>query len=81
MSRLPRNVGGEELAKRLSAFGYRVVRQRGSHMRLERVSEEGMHGLTIPKHKPLRLGTLHSILKDVAEHCKTSVNHVVDTLF
>ena len=32
--RLPRDIGGEELAGRLSRYGYSVTRQTGSHMRL-----------------------------------------------
>ena len=32
--RLPRDVSGTDLAKVLQAYGYRVTRQTGSHMRL-----------------------------------------------
>lgn len=32
--RLPRDVKGEELAKLLNKFGYRMTRQTGSHLRL-----------------------------------------------
>lgn len=32
--RIPRDVGGEELAKLLKRYGYEVTRQAGSHMRL-----------------------------------------------
>ncbi len=34
--RLPRDLDGEELAKLLEKFGYRLVRQTGSHMMLAR---------------------------------------------
>ncbi len=45
--KLPRDLNGEELAKLLEKFGYRVVRQTGSHMRLVK----GEHRITIPKHR------------------------------
>ena len=32
--KLPRDLGGEEFARLLSRYGYKVVRQSGSHMRL-----------------------------------------------
>ncbi len=32
--KLPRDLGGEELAKLLKKYGYEVTRQTGSHMRL-----------------------------------------------
>ena len=65
--RLPRDVSGEELARRLSKLGYRVTRQTGSHMRLTHLGEQEHH-ITIPRHRDLRVGTLHNILRDVAEN-------------
>ena len=35
-------------------------------MRLTRVLPNGQQHLTIPAHKPLRVGTLRQVLKDVA---------------
>lgn len=58
---------GEELARRLQKYGYIVTRQTGSHMRLT-TAQGGEHHITIPRHSPLRVGTLNSILKDVAQH-------------
>ncbi len=65
--RLPRDLDGDELAKLLEKFGYQITRQVGSHMRLTTL-REGQHHITIPRHRPLKLGTLNGILKDVAEH-------------
>ena len=67
--RLPRDLGGEELARRLQKYGYSIRRQTGSHLRLSR-SQKPVHHLTIPRHKPLRVGTLNNIIKDVANHLK-----------
>ena len=33
--RLPRDVSGSDLAKRLETFGYAVTRQKGSHLRIK----------------------------------------------
>jgi len=78
--RIPRDVGGDELARLLKRYGYEVTRQVGSHMRLT-TNQRGEHHITIPQHKPLRIGTLNSILKDVAEHLKLSRDELVESLF
>jgi len=65
--RLPRDWGGKELVKRLGRYSYQVTRQTGSHMRLT-TQQGGEHHVTIPRHSPLRVGTLNAILKDVARH-------------
>jgi predicted RNA binding protein YcfA (HicA-like mRNA interferase family) len=65
--RIPRDLSGADLVKRLGRLGYEVTRQSGSHIRLtSRV--RGEHHLTIPNHDPLRIGTLAAILEGVAAH-------------
>jgi predicted RNA binding protein YcfA (HicA-like mRNA interferase family) len=78
--RLPRDTGGEELASRLKAYGYAVTRQTGSHMRLTTL-RGGEHHVTIPRHVSMRLGTLHSVLRDVAEHFDLPREVLVQRLF
>lgn len=78
--RLPRDLGGEELASLLRRYGYEVTRQTGSHMRLTTM-EGGEHHITIPRHKPLRIGTLSSILNDVAEHLGQDRQTLAESLF
>ena len=65
--KLPRDLPGSGLARALQAFGYRVTRQSGIHMRLT-TNERGEHHVTVPAHAALRVGTLASILGDVAIH-------------
>jgi predicted RNA binding protein YcfA (HicA-like mRNA interferase family) len=65
--KLPRDLSGTTLAKALSHMGYTVTRQSGSHIRLT-TNVDGIHHVTIPSHNPLHIGTIHSILKDVADH-------------
>ena len=78
--RIPRDVGGDELAGLLKRHGYEITRQVGSHMRLT-TKQGGEHHVTIPQHKPLRVGTLNSILKDVAEHLKLNRDELAESLF
>ena len=78
--RLPRDLGGEELAKLLKEYGYAITRQVGSHIRLT-TQQGGEHHITIPRHSPLRVGTLNSILRDVAEHLGLSRDELIAALF
>jgi predicted RNA binding protein YcfA (HicA-like mRNA interferase family) len=65
--KLPRDITGVELVKRLAYLEYREIRQTGSHIRVT-TQKNGIHNLTIPAHNPLKIGTLSSILNDVANH-------------
>ena len=65
--RVPRDLSGSDLVKRLGRLGYCVTRQTGSHMRLTSATH-GVHHITIPNHDPLRIGTLAAILDSVATH-------------
>ncbi len=63
---LPRDLSGRQLIAALGRIGYRVTRQTGSHVRLS-FDGNPEHHLTVPAHDPLRIGTLASILDDVAQ--------------
>ena len=63
--KLPRDVSGADLARALGQFGYRVIRQTGSHIRLT-TSTPAEHHVTVPAHGSIKLGTLHAIIRDVA---------------
>ena len=76
----PRDLGGEELAQLLKQYGYQPTRQTGSHIRLI-TTREGQHHLTIPKHEALKIGTLSSILNDVANHLKLDKEALIKELF
>ena len=76
----PRDVSGSDLIKLLSKYGYSVIRQTGSHIRLSRSSEEGTQSLTIPNHNPLKLGTLSAILNDASQQLKISKEELINKL-
>lgn len=61
--RLPQ-ISGKELIKILHKFGFIFTRQKGSHVRLEKLTPEEIIKLTIPMHNQLKKGTLNQILKD-----------------
>jgi predicted RNA binding protein YcfA (HicA-like mRNA interferase family) len=61
MPRLPQ-VSGRALIKLLHSLGYETVRQKGSHVRLRKITAVGQHNLTVPDHKILAKGTLNDIL-------------------
>ena len=78
--RLPRDISGDELAKALRQLGYVATRQTGSHLRLT-TSERGEHHVTIPRHDPIKIGTLAGILQDVAAHFDVSREQLLTRLF
>jgi predicted RNA binding protein YcfA (HicA-like mRNA interferase family) len=55
-------VSGAQLIRALERDGWRVVRQRGSHVRLKKA--ERRNALVVPLHKEIRRGTLAGILRD-----------------
>lgn len=78
--KLPRQVSGIELVGCLEKLGYRVTRQTGSHIRLTR-EELPQHHVTVPNHSPLRLGTLSSIVNEVAVRLRLSRSDLISRLF
>ena len=80
--RLPRDLSGEDLAVLLRrSYGYRFVRQKGSHLTLSRIADGGSHSVTVPRHRTIRVGTLSGILADVAAHLGVTQEEVREALF
>jgi predicted RNA binding protein YcfA (HicA-like mRNA interferase family) len=79
--KLPRDMGGEKLAALLGKYGYKITRQTGSHIRLTSTSKGFEHHITIPKHKPLRVGTLSSIVNEIAAYLEIERQKLVKELF
>jgi predicted RNA binding protein YcfA (HicA-like mRNA interferase family) len=78
--RIPRDISGAELIRKLKPFGYSVTRQTGSHVRLT-TEMNGRHHITIPDHKPLRIGTISSIITEIANHFNLTREELVKLLF
>ena len=62
-------------------YGYNLIRQRGSHMRLASTYMGYEHHVSVPRHNPLRLGTLDRIFGDVAEYLDIDEDELKQELF
>jgi predicted RNA binding protein YcfA (HicA-like mRNA interferase family) len=78
--KLPRDLTGAELIQRLERLGYQVTRQTGSHIRLTCGTPQ-VHHITVPKHDPLKVGTLAAILAEVATHHRLPRDELLQRLF
>jgi predicted RNA binding protein YcfA (HicA-like mRNA interferase family) len=78
--RIPRDISGSKLSKKLEQFGYVITRQTGSHIRLTSNKFE-THHITIPKHSSLRIGTISSILKEVSDYLQIDKQELTRQLF
>jgi predicted RNA binding protein YcfA (HicA-like mRNA interferase family) len=75
----PRDLSGAELAKALRQLGYAITRQTGSHLRIT-TQQNGEQHEVIPNHSPIKIGTLRSILRNVAAHHRMNVSEVLALL-
>jgi predicted RNA binding protein YcfA (HicA-like mRNA interferase family) len=57
-------ISGAQLIRAIRKFGYEVVRQKGSHVRLRHSSDSRRTPITIPLHDEIASGTLRRILRD-----------------
>ena len=73
-------VSGEQLIKTLRKLGYEVIRQRGSHVRLKKMTEGGVHSITVPNHPEIAKGTLNDILTRVSERNQIIKEHLIKLL-
>jgi predicted RNA binding protein YcfA (HicA-like mRNA interferase family) len=79
--KLPRDVGGEELVALLGRYGYTVTRQTGSHIRLTSTVKGFENHVTIPEHKPLKVGTLDHIVNVIAAYLEIEHQELLRELF
>ena len=73
-------ISGKKLISCLTVIGYQVVRQRDSHVRLEKSTEAGVHKITIPNHNPVAKGTLNDILTSVSIWNQIAKEKLIDRL-
>lgn len=62
MTKVP-SLGYRELLAALHRDGWVVVRQRGSHIRLQKKTADETLKLIVPAHRPIKRSTLAHILK------------------
>ena len=62
MSKVP-SLNYDKVIKALQRAGFIVVRQKGSHIRMQKRVDDEMIKITIPAHKPIKRSTLSHIIK------------------
>lgn len=67
MPRLKR-LSASEVIKILAKFDFQIQSQRGSHIKMRRITNTGKETLTIPNHKQLDTGTSRAILKQASKY-------------
>jgi predicted RNA binding protein YcfA (HicA-like mRNA interferase family) len=77
--KIPRDCTGPNLVRALRKFGYSISRQSGSHI-IMTTQQGGEHHVTVPNHRPIKVGTLQEALKDVATHHGLSVEQLLQEL-
>ena len=66
----------KKVVKALQRDGWVVVRQKGSHLRLQKHMHDETLKLTIPAHRPIKRSTLSHILKQA----RLSVDQFLDLM-
>jgi predicted RNA binding protein YcfA (HicA-like mRNA interferase family) len=77
--KLPRAVSAHRLIHALEQLGYAVIRQKGSHIRLFHAAMP-THSISVPLHDPLKIGTFHGILVEVAKAQSISIQDILNLL-
>ncbi len=74
-----RTWGTRRLVKALNVLGYQATRQKGSHIRLT-TQRDGENHEVIPRHDPIKTGTLANILKRIVAHHGLTVGELLEML-
>ncbi|MGD0830670.1 MAG: type II toxin-antitoxin system HicA family toxin [Terracidiphilus sp.] len=67
------------LTRAFERLGYAVIRQKGSHIRLYHEAAP-THSISVPLHDPLKIGTFHGILVEVAQAQSVSIQEILELL-
>jgi len=68
-----RRLSGDEVVRFLTRFGFDIVAQRGSHVKLRRVTAAGeKQTLVVPRHRELDTGTCRAILRQASRYIPAS---------
>jgi predicted RNA binding protein YcfA (HicA-like mRNA interferase family) len=77
MAKIPSDVIASELIKKLGKIGWVVISQKGSHVKLKKDNKQP---LIIPNHKPIKKGTLKSILEQLSEYTQKTTEEIIQEL-
>lgn len=77
--KVPRDLSGDSAVRGLQRVGYEQIRQRGDHVYMT-TQIDGEHHVSVPLHKPLKVGTLTAILSSVANHFDLTRDELLRTM-
>jgi len=75
MTKIP-SIGYDKIIRVLQRDGWVVVRQKGSHIRLQKHTKKEVLKLTVPAHNPIKRSTLSHILKQA----RMSIENFLDVM-
>ncbi len=75
MTRVP-SLSYVQIVRALQRDGWTVVRQRGSHIRLQKRTTDETLKMTVPAHNPVKRSTLSHLLKQA----RIDVDHFLELL-
>ena len=62
-----RRLSGDDVIAILGRFGFVIHSQRGSHVKLRRITSAGIaQSLTVPRHRDMDRGTLRAIMRQAS---------------
>ena len=61
-------LSGQDIKTILESFGFKLVAQKGSHIKLKRIKENEFQTLTIPNHTEMDKGTLKAIFNQASRY-------------
>lgn len=59
-------LSGNDLLKAFTKIGFEIISQKGSHIKLRRISSLTKETLVIPNHKVIDKGTIKAIIKQTS---------------
>jgi predicted RNA binding protein YcfA (HicA-like mRNA interferase family) len=65
MTKIPRNLDSNDFIKLLKYLNYNFVHQRGSHIKFSKTINDSKFSISLPNHKPLKVGTLSAIINQI----------------
>ncbi|MFM5888799.1 MAG: type II toxin-antitoxin system HicA family toxin [Dolichospermum sp.] len=65
-------LSAQEIIEIFNQFGFEIISQKGSHIKLRRLGENGKETLTIPNHKQLDSGTCRAIYRQASKYISES---------
>ncbi len=63
-----KQLSGKDLVSIFAILNFEVISQKGSHIKLQRLSNGNKQTITIPNHKEIDRGTLKAIIRQASKY-------------